>query len=155
MKGQYREIYREYEILVTRPPNGRRWSWLDHRSKEGFGFDTRSEAIFFARQRIDRYASNTVAFIWSIKDQRYLGIDAAQNPARGDFCNDIRATLRPYGAPHAFESVERAQRCLDEDTPWFNSGINMPQRADYNAENCKVIEVELDPSPVTEIKIQQ
>lgn len=84
---------------------------------------------------------NTVAFIWSNKEKRYLGISLETN--EGDCCTAISARLCPYGTPHAFESVEAANTCLGEDTPWFNSGATRPMRDYYNLDNCAVIEISL------------
>lgn len=146
--GRYREVYRGHEIVVSRPPDGRKWIWLDDRAKEGFGFNTRQEALTFAESRIARYVENTVAFIWSHENQRYLGISVQENQ------DEVSTKLVPYGTPYAFASEADARHCLSEDIPWFNSGLDAPQRKDFNLTNCAVVTVELDPSPVIGLEKQ-
>lgn len=140
--SKYQATYRGHEIVIERKEGSKRWLWLDDKAKEGFGFATRQEAIIFAQKRIDRDISSTIAFIWSNKDQRYLGLTVYSNEG-GEFCNSTSAELSPYGTPHAFSSEERARRCLEEDTPWFNSGLDCPMRNEYRPENCRIIELRL------------
>lgn len=85
----------------------------------------------------------TIAFIWSIKHKRYLGISCESN-GEGEFCTTVSARLTTYGTPHAFCSAEKAERCLREDIPWYNSGPGAPMREEFNLDNCRVVEVHLE-----------
>jgi hypothetical protein len=85
-----------------------------------------------------------LAFIWSIYDKCYLGISLESN-ADGEFCTSVGARLDRY-TPHAFDTVAQAETCLKQDTPWYNSGPNQPQRGKYSMNNCIIVVVDL-PKP--------